>query len=85
MSRSHRWGLKLAGAEPGRVLLVADWLPSGWVEQECGVKVWQRSVVVPVRFPAMEYPNPKGPCNDCAGVTFLLGKTTRGWIVWGQY
>jgi hypothetical protein len=85
MNRSRDWGLKLTGAKAGRVLLVRDWLPNGWVKQECGLKVWQRSLVAFIRLPAMEYPNPKGPCNDCAGIEFLLGKTTRGWTVWGQY
>ncbi|HJX53437.1 MAG TPA: hypothetical protein VJ801_11790, partial [Polyangia bacterium] len=61
------------------------WLPSGWIKTECGNGVWQRSVGVSVRFPAMEYPNPKGPCNDCAHVTLLLGKTRHGWVTWGNY
>jgi hypothetical protein len=85
MNRSHHWGLKLAGATAGQVLLVRHWLPSGWIKRECGLEVWQRSVVVPIGLPAMEYPNPKGPCNSCARIAFLLAHTTGGWIVWGQY
>lgn len=85
MNRSHRWGLKLAGAKTTSVLPTRRWLASGWIKQECGLRVWQRSVAVTIRLPAMEYPNPKGPCNSCAGLTLLLGKTARGWSVWGQF
>lgn len=84
-NRVHHWGIRLAGAEVGPPVLVRDWLPSGWVKEECGTTVWLRSVVVPVGFPAMEYPNPVGPCNACAHVAFLLGKTGQGWIAWGEY
>lgn len=85
MNRSHGSPLKLSHATTGRVLFVSRWLPSGWVKQECGMTTWQRSLVVAIRLPAMEYPNPKGPCNDCARVSFLLGKTNAGWTVWGRY
>lgn len=84
-NRVHHWGIRLAGADVGLPVLVRDWLPSGWVKEECGRTVWLRSVVVPVAFPAMEYPNPVGPCNACAHIAFLLGKTSRGWIAWGEY
>lgn len=77
--------MRLAGAQVGQPFFTRKWLPSGWIRTECGVKVWQRSVAVGVRFPAMEYPNPKGPCNDCAHVTLLLGKTRHRWVVWGNY
>lgn len=84
-NRVHHWGIRLGGAEVGLPVLVRDWLPSGWVKEECGTTAWLRSVVVPVGLPAMEYPNPVGPCNACAHVAFLLGKTGRGWIAWGEY
>jgi hypothetical protein len=77
--------LKLGGANAGKPSPVRDWLPSGWIKQECGRTVWERSVVVPIRLPTMEYPNPNGPCNTCARFSLLLGKRSRGWIVWGQY
>ena len=83
--RERRWGIRLAGAEVGQPFLVRHWLPSGWIKSECGTNVWQRSVGVHVTFPAMEYPNPKGPCNDCSHVTLLLGKTHHGWATWGNY
>jgi hypothetical protein len=60
-------------------------LPSGWIREECGKRVWLRSVAVGVGFPAMEYPNPVGPCNSCAHVVLLLGKTRGGWVTWGNY
>jgi len=81
----RHWGMKLAGAEVGEPFLVRNWLPSGWIKTECGRGVWQRSVGVTVGFPAMEYPNPEGPCADCAHVTLLLGKTRHGWVTWGNY
>ena len=84
-NRERHWKLRLAGAEVGTPLRVTQWLPSGWIKSECGTTVWSRSVAVPIRFPAMEYPNPKGPCNACAHVTFLLGRTAARWVVWGNY
>ena len=84
-NRERHWGLRLAGAEEGPPFLVRHWLPSGWIKTECGQTVWARSVGVTFVFPAMEYPNPKGPCNDCAHVTLLLGKTPTGWLTWGNY
>ena len=60
------------------LLPVRDWLPSGRIKRECGRVVWERSVVVDFDLPAM------GPCEACAHVVFLLGKTRRGWITWGQ-
>lgn len=84
-NRVHHWGIRLAGAEVGTPVLVRHWLPSGWIEEECGKRVWLRSVVVGIGFPAMEYPNPVGPCNACAHVAFLLGRTSGGWIAWGNY
>jgi hypothetical protein len=83
--RERHWGIKLAGAQVGRPFLVQHWLPSGWIKSECGTSVWRRSVGVSVSFPAMEYPNPKGPCNACSHVTLLLGKTQHGWATWGNY
>ena len=80
----HHWRTRLAGAQVGTPSLVRHWLPSGWVREECGKTVWLRSVVVGVGLPAMEYPNPIGPCADCAHVTFLLGETRHGWTVWGN-
>jgi hypothetical protein len=78
-------GHEARGARVGIPFPVRHWLPSGWIKTECGNQVWQRSVGVGVRFPAMEYPNPKGPCNACAHVTLLLGKTDHSWVTWGNY
>lgn len=83
--RQRHWGTRLQGAEIGTPIRVTQWLPSGWIKSECGLATWRRSVAIPIRFPAMEYPNPKGPCNACAHVTFLLGDTARGWQIWGNY
>ena len=79
-NKERHWSMRLAGARVGIPFPVRHWLPSGWIKTECGNQVWQRSMGVGVRFPAMEYPNPKGPCNDCAHVTLLLGKTHHGWV-----
>jgi hypothetical protein len=84
-NRERHWGLRLAGAQEGAPFLVRHWLPSGWIKSECGQTVWARSVGVTFVFPAMEYPNPKGPCNACAHVTLLLGKTPTRWVTWGNY
>ena len=86
MARTEHSRLKVAGARTTRVLLVRHWLPSGWIQSECGLAVWQRSLAVGVYFPAMDPPhNPVGHCNDCASITFLLSKQARGWTVWGNY
>jgi hypothetical protein len=83
MSRTPK---KLVGASTGRVLLVRNWLPSGWIKTECGQIVWQNSIAVGVYFPAMDLPhNPIGHCNACDRITFLASETTRGWTVWGDY
>ena len=84
-NRQRHWGLRMAGAQAGAPFLVRRWLPSGWIKRECGQTVWARSVGVTFIFPAMEYPNPKGPCNACAHVTLLLGKTRSAWVTWGNY
>jgi hypothetical protein len=84
-NRQRHWRLRLRGATAGSPLLASRWLPSGWIKSECGATTRQRSVVVPIHLPAMEYPNPIGPCGDCARVTLLLGLTRSGWIAWGQY
>ena len=84
-NKQRHWGIRLAGAYVGEPFLVRHWLPSGWIKSECGLAVWQRSVWVNVTFPAMEYPNPKGPCNSCAQEVLLLGDTRHGWITWGSY
>jgi hypothetical protein len=84
-NKERHWGMRVAGARVGIPFPVRHWLPSGWIKTECGNQVWQRSVGVGARFPAMEYPNPKGPCNACAHVTLLLGKTHHGWVTWGNY
>lgn len=84
-NKERHWGMMLKGAQVGEPFLVRHWLPSGWIKTECGNEVWRRSVGVSVRFPAMEYPNPKGPCNACAHVTLLLGETRHGWMTWGNY
>jgi hypothetical protein len=83
---THPLHMKTAGATTASVLLVRHWLPSGWVESECGLRVWQRSLVVGVYYPAMDPPhNPIGHCNACARIRFLLSKTPRGWLVWGLF
>ena len=86
MARTNHWPVKLAGARPTHVLLVRRWLPSGWIKNECGVAVWQRSIAVNVYFPAMDPThNPIRHCGDCAHIIFLASKTTHGWTVWGNY
>jgi hypothetical protein len=82
---AHPRGMRLRGAHATQAIRVTHWLPSGWIKSECGLAVWRRSVAVNVVFPAMEYPNPKGPCNDCAHLVYLLGDTAHGWKVWGDY
>jgi hypothetical protein len=78
--------MTIAGARARRVLLVRNWLPSGWVKHECGLAVWQRSVVVAVYYPAMDPPrNPIGHCDACATIEFLVSRTRRGWLVWGEF
>lgn len=78
--------LKVAGASAGDVLLVRHWLPSGWVKSECGLRVWERSLVIGVYFPALDPPhNPIGHCNDCAAIRFLAARTSDGWLVWGNF
>jgi hypothetical protein len=83
-AKAHAQGTRTRGARATMVLQVPHWLPSGWIKSECGLTVWQRSVAVNVEFPAMEYPNPKGPCEDCAHLVYVLGYTTHGWTVWGS-
>lgn len=66
--------------------LVRRWFPSGWIKDECGQRVWERSVVVTVFFPKLDLPhNPVGHCNDCARLTYVAARTARGWTVWGSY
>jgi len=68
------------------VTLVRDWLASGWIKEECGRIVWQRSVAVGVYFAAMDVPhNPIGHCNDCDHITFITARTSSAWRVWGSY
>ena len=84
--QTHPLRMKTAGARAGGVLLVRHWLPSGWVRSECGLRVWQRSLVVGVYYPAMDPPhNPIGHCNACARISFLLSKTPIGWLVRGVF
>jgi hypothetical protein len=84
-AKAHAQGTRTRGAHATLVLRVPHWFPSGWIKTECGLTVWQRSVAVNVEFPAMEYPNPKGPCDACAHLVYLLGYTAHGWKVWGNY
>jgi hypothetical protein len=84
--RAHHPHLRIAGARADLILLVRDWLPSGWIRSECGATVWRRSLAVGVYFPAMDpQHNPVGHCNDCAHVTYTVSRTRRGWLVWGSY
>jgi hypothetical protein len=84
--RTHPLRMQTAGARADGVLLVRHWLPSGWVRSECGLRVWQRSLVVGVYYPAMDPPhNPIGHCNACARISFLLSRTPGGWLVWGLF
>jgi hypothetical protein len=65
--------------------LVRQWLPSGWIKQECGLTVWRRSIAVAVYFPRLEKPhNPIGDCNACAVLTFIAART-GDWTVWARY
>jgi hypothetical protein len=86
LSRESRTLKKLVDAETTNVVLVRQWLPSGWIKTECGVGVWERSIAVGVYFPALDLPhNPVGRCGDCDHITFLLSRTPGGWSVWGDY
>jgi hypothetical protein len=77
---------QLVGARVLKVLLVREWLPSGWIKQECGLTVWRRSVAVAVYFPRLDKPhNPIGHCNACAVLTFIAARTTGDWTVWARY
>jgi hypothetical protein len=77
---------KLVGARVRSVILVRNWLPSGWIKSECGLRVWRNSAAVDVYFPRLDPPhNPVGHCNACAHLTFLAARTTGGWTVWGRY
>ena len=77
---------QLIGARTTGVQLVQQWLPSGWIKNECGKQVWQRSLAVFVYFPAMDLPhNPIGHCNDCDHITFITSRTPTGWTIWGLY
>jgi hypothetical protein len=76
----------LVGARVRFVIRVRNWLPSGWIKSECGLRVWRDSVAVDVYFPRLDPPhNPVGHCNACAHVTFLAARTSGGWTVWGRY
>ena len=77
-NRERHWHEKLAGAIFRKALPVRRWVMGAWVKSECGRNVWARSVMVDFDLPAM------GPCESCAKVVLLLGKTHRGWIAWGQ-
>jgi hypothetical protein len=84
--QTHPLRMKIAGATARDVLLVRRWLPSGWIRSECGLRVWKRSLVVGVYYPAMDPPhNPIGHCSACARIRFLLSRTPSGWLVWGLY
>jgi hypothetical protein len=77
---------QLVGAKTLQVALVSRWLPSGWIKDECGKTVWERSVEVGVYFPAMDLPhNPIGRCNACDRLTLIASRTPEGWTVWGIY
>ena len=66
--------------------LVRRWLPSGWIKDECGRVVWERSVAVTIFFPKLDLGhNPVGRCNACAHLTYIAARTERGWTVWGNY
>ena len=77
---------QLVGARTLQIALVSRWLPSGWIETECGKTVWERSVEVGVYFPAMDLPHdPIGHCNACDRLTLIASLTRSGWAVWGVY
>jgi len=77
---------EFVGARTLQVALVSRWFPSGWIRDECGKTVWERSVEAGVYFPAMDLPhNPIGHCNDCAHITLIASRTANGWTVWGIY
>jgi hypothetical protein len=74
------------GARVTGRILVRRWLPSGWIKDECGRLVWERSVAVSVYFPKLDLPhNPVGHCNECAVSLLIASWTARGWTVWGIY
>jgi hypothetical protein len=82
----HTPASELLGARVRSVILVRNWLPSGWIKSECGLRVWRNSVAVGVYFPRLDPPhNPVGHCNACAHVTLLAARTSGGWRVWGRY
>jgi len=82
----HSPSSQLVGARVRSVILVRNWLPSGWIKSECGLRVWQNSVAVDLYFPRLDLPhNPVGHCNACAHLTFLAARTSGGWTVWGRY
>jgi hypothetical protein len=73
---------EFVGARTLQVALVSRWLPSGWIKDECGKTVWERSVEVGVYFPAMDLPhNPIGRCNACDRITLITSRTSSGWTV----
>ena len=77
---------QFVGARVRFVILVRDWVPSGWIKRECGAHVWRNSVAVDVYFPRLDKPhNPVGHCNDCAHLTLLAALTRGGWTIWGDY
>lgn len=85
-ARSAKNPKQFVGARTTGVELVRNWLPSGWIRDECGRTVWERSIAVFVYFPAMDLPhNPIGHCNDCDHTTFIASRTATGWTVWGVY
>jgi hypothetical protein len=86
LARKSKGPEQFVGARTLQVGLVSRWLPSGWIKDECGKTVWERSVEVGVYFPAMDLPhNPLGRCNACDRLTLIASRTRSGWSVWGVY
>lgn len=86
LARRSKTPKQFVGARTTGVSFVRNWLPSGWIKNECGKTVWLRSIAVYVYFPAMDLPhNPIGHCNDCDHMVLITSRTRRGWTVWGIY
>ena len=69
----------LIGARTTGAWLVRTWLPSGWIKDECGKTVWQRSLAVAVYLPAADLAhNPVGHCNDCDHLVFIVSRKPSG-------
>jgi hypothetical protein len=78
--------LQTLSARVSGVRTAPRWEKGGFVRKWCGRTTWRRTAVVSVLYPAMYYaysdPTAPGPCNACAGASFLASRTDRGWLIW---